>query len=182
MTLSYILVIALCLFLFLFSSSLFRKKFNRHSHNQRKAKDILKKLQSFDNAGSIINYLRKIDPFVFEELLLIAFENKGYKAIRNKRYTGDGGIDGKLVAPDGSLILVQAKRYQRHINPNHIEEFSMIIQNHKKAVKGYFVHTGKTGAKSYQHLGKTKNITLYSGDKLIKLVNIQHYNLSNNGN
>ncbi|MEX6059375.1 restriction endonuclease [Enterobacter hormaechei] len=41
-----------------------------------------------------INYLRKIDPFVFEELLLEGFEAHGFRTIRNKRYTGDGGIDG----------------------------------------------------------------------------------------
>ncbi len=34
-----------------------------------------------------INYLRKIDPFVFEELLLEGFEAHGFRTIRNKRYT-----------------------------------------------------------------------------------------------
>ncbi|WP_192840691.1 restriction endonuclease, partial [Enterobacter hormaechei] len=44
-----------------------------------------------------MNYLRKIDPFVFEELLLEGFEAHGFRTIRNKRYTGDGGIDGQVI-------------------------------------------------------------------------------------
>ncbi|WP_407233716.1 restriction endonuclease [Escherichia coli] len=32
---------------------------------------------------------------MFEELLLEGFEAHGFRTIRNKRYTGDGGIDGR---------------------------------------------------------------------------------------
>ncbi len=42
--------------------------------------------------GQKIAYLRKIDPFVFEELLLEGFERRGFEVIRNRRYTGDGGL------------------------------------------------------------------------------------------
>ncbi|MCS5932703.1 restriction endonuclease [Klebsiella pneumoniae subsp. pneumoniae] len=33
---------------------------------------------------------------MFEELLLEGFEAHGFRTIRNKRYTGDGGIDGQV--------------------------------------------------------------------------------------
>ncbi|MGS6531656.1 restriction endonuclease, partial [Enterobacter hormaechei] len=45
--------------------------------------------------AQIINYLRKIDAFVFEELLLEGFEAHGFRTMRIKRYSGDGGIDGQ---------------------------------------------------------------------------------------
>ncbi|MGM8474744.1 restriction endonuclease, partial [Enterobacter hormaechei subsp. steigerwaltii] len=69
-----------------------------------------------------INYLRKIDPFVFEELLLEGFEAHGFRTIRNKRYTGDGGIDGQVIIGK-YRYLIQAKRYRGHIALQHVQEF-----------------------------------------------------------
>nr|WP_225226253.1 restriction endonuclease [Komarekiella delphini-convector] len=89
--------------------------------------------------------MRKIDPFVFEELLLTCFERQGYNIRRNKRYTGDGGVDG-CIWLHGSLYLVQAKRYKDAINPVHVEEFAQVIAR-RGAAGGYFVHTGRAGDK-----------------------------------
>jgi len=150
-----------------------KKKFSRHSHNQGKAKKILIKLRSFEGVNKearIFAYLRKIDPFVFEELLLYCFEDKGYKAIRNKRYTGDGGIDGKVINEDNELILIQAKRYSGNIQLSHVKEFSEIVSRDRKASSGFFIHTGKTGKGVYSELSENRNIKLYSGQKLIELV------------
>ena len=54
-----------------------------------------RKIQTLPAFGYKIAYLRKIDPFTFEELLLEGFESHGFRTIRNKRHTGDGGIDGR---------------------------------------------------------------------------------------
>ena len=165
-----IFILLIVFFAVLVLQKLLFRPFNRHRFNKKKAKQILKKLQKFDHPGKIFSYLRKIDPFVFEELLLTAFENKGYRAIRNKRYTGDSGIDGRLLNDRGELILIQAKRYSNHINKDHITQFSRIVMNDKKAKKGYFIHTGKTGGKSYSELKTASNIQLLSGENLIKLI------------
>nr|WP_306670548.1 restriction endonuclease [Acidithiobacillus ferrooxidans] len=45
-----------------------------------------------------IAYLRKIDPLVFEELVLDAFQKEGWLVQRSTRYSGDGGIDGRIVS------------------------------------------------------------------------------------
>lgn len=145
-------------------------KFNRHKHNQKKAKRVLKKIRSFQGKAveaRIFGYLRKIDPFVFEELLLTAFEEKGYKSIRNKRYTGDGGVDGRLVDKKNRLILVQAKRYSGHIQKSQVVEFSQLVKSDKKAIKGYFVHTGRTGRSVYDGL---ENVRIISGESLLKII------------
>ena len=71
-----------------------------------------------------MKYLRKINPYVFEELLLLAFERRGMRVIRNSRYSGDGGLDGQVLI-DGERWLIQAKRYGRTIR--HI---SMILVNY----------------------------------------------------
>lgn len=165
-----VLIGALALLLYLLSR---RKKFNRHSHNQKKAKQVLAKLKSFNGEyrdGQVFSYLRKIDPFVFEELLLNAFEAKGFKALRNKRYTGDGVIDGRLIDRENNLILIQAKRYTNHINKSHIQEFTALVAADPKAQQGFFVHTGKTGKSIYDLLPPSGHIRIISGKKLIDLI------------
>ncbi|HCF30762.1 MAG TPA: hypothetical protein DEV81_27020, partial [Cyanobacteria bacterium UBA11049] len=39
--------------------------------------------------------LRRLDPYVFEELLLTCCQDQGWEIERNFRYTNDGGIDGR---------------------------------------------------------------------------------------
>ncbi len=138
---------------------------HRHNRNIRQAKRTLKKLNALAHAGAKFTYLRKIDPFVFEELLLCAFQNQGHRVIRNKRYTGDGGIDGKVIL-NGTLHLVQAKRYQHHINAQHVADFSTLCQ--QMHCKGLFIHTGKTGKLAYQQTHGI--VTIISGDQLLQLI------------
>lgn len=140
-------------------------RYDRHRIYINQARKILKKLQSFNHDGEKISYLRKIDPFVFEELILCAYESHGHSIIRNKRYTGDGGIDGQVII-DGQLTLIQAKRYSSHINARHVKDFSMIC--HRRGVRGVFIHTGKTGEKSYRNT--QSSVRIISGSKLLELL------------
>ncbi|HIG4575661.1 TPA: restriction endonuclease, partial [Klebsiella pneumoniae] len=87
-----------------------RRRRRRHERKQASAVRVIDKINTFPHFGQKIAYLRKIDPFVFEELLLEGFERRGFEVIRNRRYTGDGGIDGR-VKIDGQTWLIQAKRY-----------------------------------------------------------------------
>ncbi|MCL4639332.1 MAG: restriction endonuclease [Olivibacter sp.] len=146
-----------------------RKK-NKHQYNRLKSKEILEKIRSFPHDGQRIAYLRKIDPFVFEELLLDAFKSKGFKVERNKRYTGDHGIDG-VVWIDGKKYLIQAKRYKRHINLKHIKVFAKLVEAHR--CNGLFCHCGKTGKGSKEILKTASNIEIISGQKLTKLITEQ---------
>jgi restriction system protein len=160
-----LLLVSLLLFAIIFYFLL--KRPGRHKRNIKKARKIIKKLKSIEHSGAKIKYLRKIDPFVFEELLLESFKNNNYKIKRNKRYTGDGGIDGRVIK-DNKLYLVQAKRYSSSINPKHIEEFSIAINNHK-AHGGFFIHTGRAGNKSCANL-LGHNIKIFFGEQLLKLI------------
>ncbi len=127
----------------------------------------LKKLAGLnDDRPKQYYLLRSTNPFVFEEMILNAFKSKGHKIIRNKRYTGDGGIDGQVYL-DGQRHFIQAKRYRKHINPAHVREFGKVCRDHK--VGGLFVHTGKTGPMSKTQ-AQEQNIKIISGDKLFKLL------------
>lgn len=166
----YVIAIVIMV-IFLFLIDLFLTFwFSRHQKNIRKARRVLNKIRSWDNDNinaRIFGYLRKIDPFVFEELLLEAFKDKGYGIQRNSRYTGDGGIDGIVFDNTQITYLIQAKRYKGHINRQHLLDFQNLVTTND--VKGFFIHTGKTGKGCYSLL-KENNVQIISGSKLIKLL------------
>ncbi|MFA6137422.1 MAG: restriction endonuclease [Sulfurimonas sp.] len=149
------------------------KQKKSHQRRYKSAEKAFKLVQNFDNDAQIIVYLRKLDPFVFEELLLIAVsQNKKCKIIRNDRYTGDGGIDGRFILTQESgqlLYLIQAKRYTNHINNKDLIELSKKVK-HEKAYKGLFIHTGKSGKATWQNMFESKNIEIFSGSKLVELI------------
>jgi len=143
------------------------KSKKRHIRNINKSKEILFKMNQFEGVNRearIIAYLRKIDPYVFEELLLEALIKKGFKITRNKRYSGDGGIDGKAYFRE-QLYFIQAKRYKRYVSAQHLENFQTVVGDKK----GLFIHTGKTGKDTYEKYKRT-NIEIVSGQRLIELV------------
>lgn len=139
-----------------------------HKRNIYRAKKLLLKLQHKSHEPSMIfGILRRTDPFVFEELLLLAFKKRGYRIKRNSAYTGDGGIDGAFYDKAGNKYLLQAKRYRSHINPAHVREFSKLVDE-TRAAGGFFIHTGKTGRMSYTATGA--RIKIISGDRLLRLL------------
>jgi len=140
----------------------------KHYQRIRAAKKIYKNINKIKNSneGWLIKYLRKIDPFVFEELILLSFKNKGYHIKRNKRYTHDGGIDGRI-SKNGEKFLIQAKRYSDYINEKHVRDFIEVC--HENKCKGFFIHTGKTGKETKELLIKNSSIVIISGKKLFDL-------------
>lgn len=96
----YIFISIIFLALLLVVDKILLKKQPKASHRWRKesALKTLQKVRTFANDGQVISYLRNIDHFVFEELLLLAVEqNLNCKPIHNDQYTGDGGVDGRFI-------------------------------------------------------------------------------------
>ena len=150
----------------------FKFDFKKRKHKNKiiTADKVILKVKSFEGEfrnQRTLSYLRKIDPYVFEELILNCFELKGFKVIRNKSYSGDGGLDG-MVIETNKKFLIQAKRYSNSIKTSHIEDFSTLIFN-TNADGGYFIHTGKTSVKAYDNY-KNSNIKIISGQKLIDFI------------
>ncbi len=97
---------------------------SRHQHYIRLAAQVLYQLRSTEvQLSKAIAILRKINPYAFEELLLTCCQEQGWKIQRNFRYSNDGGLDGRVMIA-GKLYLIQAKRYQGYINPQHIRDFN----------------------------------------------------------
>lgn len=151
-----------------------------HLYRVKKARKVIKKLKEIakepNSNGKIIVYLRKIDPFVFEELILTVIEDGNVQVVRNKRYTGDGGIDGMFKVPRGK-VLIQCKRYKSYINNKDVIELCQKVRNDKHHF-GIFVHTGKTGNKAKQTIQVEKNIIFISGSVLVDIV-IGRLNIKN---
>lgn len=140
----------------------------KHARYRRRAGRIYAKFnQEKIPAPQMFAYLRKVNPYVFEELVLLAFEKKGYRIKRNKRYSGDGGVDG-VVFVDGREVLIQCKRYFSHINALHVKDFADLCERRKRA--GAFVHTGRTGRKSWEIAHQYGDITFISGSVLVDLM------------
>lgn len=135
-----------------------------HRQKERQARRSLAVLATIQEPGRKFAYLRKVDPFVFEEMILEAYEQRGYRVKRNHRYTGDGGIDGRVYL-DGQLHLIQAKRYAGHITAAHVREFYQLVT--ANGCKGLFVHTGRT---SRYLVRGNERVTIVSGQQLLELL------------
>jgi len=110
--------------------------------------------------------LRAMDALAFEELLLESLERQGHTVVRNRRYTGDGGIDGQVVIA-GERWLIQAKRYAGPIKPAHVTAFAELCRARRQ--RGLFIHTGRTGPASRTASG-TGNVVIISGRALLALL------------
>lgn len=154
-----------------------------HHRNVRRARRTLDRLRALasDNAPEpvILAYLRKIDPTVFEEMVLEVFEQKGYRVIRNRRYSGDGGLDGKIII-NGRTLLVQCKRYTSHIDASHVRDFAHLCIREKQ--EGLFVHTGKTGKLSREIEKLNPHVKILSGFVLARVIVGSQILMSSNWN
>lgn len=140
----------------------------RHTRYIKKAKKVFNRINEKNlSEGQVLAYLRKIDPYVFEELIILGFAAKGYGFKRNKRYSGDGGVDGRVFL-NGKKYLLQCKRYSKHINPRHVEAFSNVCREER--CEGFFVHTGKTGKRSRDNVFIAGNVSIISGNRLAHLL------------
>ncbi|WP_395401084.1 restriction endonuclease [Pseudoduganella sp. UC29_106] len=142
-----------------------------HQRNVRKSRRVLRTVRRFREpglAGRCLCYLRQVDPLVFEEVVMSALEDAGLLVLRNRSYTGDGGIDGAVWSPRCGWLAVQMKRYRAHICRGHLRDFGDAIQ-YMNFDGGLFIHTGRSGAGAYEFL-RDSGIILLSGDRLITLL------------
>ncbi|WP_413715447.1 restriction endonuclease [Serratia ureilytica] len=139
----------------------------RHRRYRAAAERIMARLPQLEGEAQRLTYLRKINPYVFEELLLLAFELQGYAIARNASYSGDGGLDGTVFIA-GRTYFIQAKRYGKAITPSHIRDFGALLQDAR--CEGFFIHTGRTGQLSRTLLQAYPQVHLISGQKLLALL------------
>lgn len=139
---------------------------DQHVYNRINAYRFLEKLNAIKTPQAKFYYLRNLDAFVFEEMILTCLKRKGFIIVRNEGYTGDGGIDGRAYYKD-KHYLIQVKRYSGNIHAKDVKEFAKICKRRKG--KGLFVHTGKTG-ETAKNAAKELGVEIISGIRLFDLL------------
>ncbi|WP_223269843.1 restriction endonuclease [Nostoc sp. 'Peltigera membranacea cyanobiont' 213] len=140
-------------------------------NNIEYASQVLLELRSITQLAKlpvVIATLGRISPYVFEELVLTCCKKQGWQIQCNFRYTGDGGIDGRVLIL-GKLYVIQVKRYADYISPEHIKDFLSCIES-ERASGGFFVHSGITRRLSKELIRRSDKIILVSGHKLVNFV------------
>lgn len=139
----------------------------KHAYRISQSYRVLTKVRSIEHDGAKLKYLKQLDPYLFEECILTALQQKGNKIRRNKRYSGDGGLDGTAWI-NGEKHYIQAKCYENFISRQHVLAFCSLVN--RSQCKGLFVHTGKTTGPILDMIKKEPSVTLISGEKLIRLL------------
>ena len=141
----------------------------RHQYNQKRSRadlELIRSMVPLENPSRVFAYLRKVDPYRFEEMILSELERRQIRITRSRRYSGDGGIDGQFFH-EGELWLIQAKRYSNLIKPDHVWTFEAICQ--RSRARGLFVHTGKTPKRLRSMDRQCGLVRIISGQELLKL-------------
>lgn len=126
----------------------------------------VRRLMKKEAFGLCTWYLRnKVNHFVFEEVILTALKKRGYKIQRGRRYTGDGGEDGRCWI-DGKLYLIQAKRYSGHVDAQHVLDFVALCGS--KRCGGLFVTSGKVGPSARR--GAKGMVHVINGQRLLDML------------
>lgn len=162
-----VLLIAFAAALALLKSACRTASQRRHRRYQKQAARALLRLPRLRDEPARISRLRKMNPYVFEEMLLTALSRQGLRIQRNDRYSGDGGADG-TVWINGRRWLIQAKRYSTTISAAHVSAFGLLTE--RERCSGLFIHTGRTGEVSRDALRHYSGITLISGQRLLWLL------------
>lgn len=140
----------------------------QHAYNEKRSWEDLKLIRSMaplENPARVFAYLRKVDPYRFEEMILSELARRNLRIVRGESYSGDGGIDGQFYLGK-QLWLIQAKRYGKFIKQEHVWALDSICQRRK--AKGLFVHTGKTPEALRQMQRQCGEVRIISGEELLK--------------
>jgi len=106
-------------------------------------------------------YIRKVDHFLFEDILMSSLELRGYPIVRTPA-TRDGGSDG-FVTIGKYHVVIQAKRYKGRIAKEHVIALENLVRNTAKLHKGLFIHTGKSSKPILDYVRTSSHLELISG-------------------
>lgn len=144
-----------------------------HRRRVRASRRVLARLRSFAGThapGQCFAYLRQVDPLTFEEVVLSALEDAGAVVLRGRRYSGDGGVDGRFWLPGMGwrTAAVQSKRFGASVRPDAVSAFQQVLVANRHCA-GLFVHCGRTGPLSWQAIAGSR-VRVVSGDRLLRLL------------
>ena len=125
-------------------------------------------------AQELLEKLRTIDPYFFEQIIADLLSAMGYGKSKVTKKSGDGGIDGEVNQDKLGLdkIFFQAKKYGKNncVAARDVRDFVGTLDLYG-VNKGIFITTSEFPKDTEDILNKTpKNIILINGHKLAKLM------------
>ncbi len=119
----------------------------------------------------LIERLKKVNPGVFEKLMLSLLENMGYGLPEHRGKSGDEGIDGVIQDKLGvNPIYIQAKRWENNVREPEIRNFIGSLDT-KKTDKGILFTTAGFDSRAKEAAERSsKKIILIDGVKLAELM------------
>ncbi|GAB2856258.1 hypothetical protein GCM10027277_26080 [Pseudoduganella ginsengisoli] len=145
--------------------------FPGHQHNVRRSRRVLRKVRGFKEPGAgarCLAYLRRIDPLLFEEVIMSALEDAGLFVLRSQHYGGDGGGDGVVWIPGRGWCSVLCNRFRGQVHAADVRAIAWAL-----AKSGYdgglLVHSCLCVTALHAQLD-TARIALLGGDRLLRLI------------
>jgi restriction system protein len=125
----------------------------------------------------LLDLVKKMDPFRFEQLVLDLLVAMGYggsraEAARVTKTSGDEGIDGVINEDRLGLdvIYLQAKRWQQTVGRKEIQSFVGALAG-QQAHKGVFITTSEFADTAVDYAKKvSQKVILIDGDRLADLM------------
>lgn len=118
--------------------------------------------------------LETIDPYYFQEVILVLFKKMGYGDFESTPKSGDGGIDGIINQDQLGIerIYIQAKRYKEGNKVREPEIRNFIGAMSGDVRKGIFVTTATFDDQAITKALSDRNHTLIliDGNKLVELM------------
>lgn len=118
--------------------------------------------------------LESIDPYYFQEVILVLFKKMGYGDFESTPKSGDGGIDGIINQDQLGIdrIYIQAKRYKEGNKVREPEIRNFIGAMSGDVRKGIFVTTATFDDQAITKALSDRNHTLIliDGNKLVELM------------
>lgn len=166
--LPYILIAPSCLILIILA--LPKRKFKSwRVKASKKWLDNFRKNKLKYTPAQRFKFIRDVDYYLFEDILMSCFEERGYSVIRTK-LSWDEGSDG-YVTINKVHMAVQAKRYKGRISKQHVKDLHSLVQRKRKVKKGIFIHTGKSSGPILDYIKSEQELDMISGvDRLIKFL------------
>jgi len=148
---------------------------NREPANER-LEEAFQELQHALKAD-LLEQVRSMDPFVFEQVVLDVLVKMGYggsreEAARVTQKSGDEGIDGVINEDRLGLdaIYVQAKRKQQPIGRPDLQSFVGALVG-QRASKGVFITSGEFAGTAYEFVKTIQHkVVLIDGNRLAELM------------
>lgn len=136
---------------------------------KRSARKTARKIQKESNLNLCRQNLNAINPYSFEELVLIALSKSSLvKRTWNTKYSNDGGLDGFARTTRGLTIGVQSKRYKDgYIRLNDIRKHFFICRRRK--IIPIFAYVGRVSVNT-QREARSMGVLLINEDELITLI------------